>query len=277
MRSVQRYFRLLQWLIGPLFLFLAAAPLAPAQDFVRQQIGTTNYTTPLLQQRYNSQAFNPPLIFDIGTSGATVKNIFQVVPPTTANTTTFAVTGAGQASTITFPDPGAATGTIPYLEKAQTWTGIQTLQTPNVQLPIIADSTDTTKQLKFTLSGATTGTATTLIVSQTGNISLTAPATAGGIPVVFSCGSTGTGNQSCTPAAANTKTQIFNGQSTLSSNAATITFPSTFTSTTSYFCVANDVTTRANPVQMVPASATTATITNTTGGSDVIQWVCIGS
>jgi hypothetical protein len=41
--------------------------------------------------------------------------------------------------------------------------------------------------------------------------------------------------------------------------------------------VANDVTTRANPVQMVPASATTATITNTTGGSDVIQWVCIGS
>jgi hypothetical protein len=54
-------------------------------------------------------------------------------------------------------------------------------------------------------------------------------------------------------------------------------FPNTFTSTTSYFCVANDVTTRANPVQMVPASATTATITNTTGGSDVIQWVCVGN
>jgi hypothetical protein len=41
--------------------------------------------------------------------------------------------------------------------------------------------------------------------------------------------------------------------------------------------VANDVTTRANVVQMIPASgASTATITNTTGGSDVIQWICVG-
>jgi hypothetical protein len=68
----------------------------------------------------------------------------------------------------------------------------------------------------------------------------------------------------------------YNGTSTLSSNAATITFPVAFTSTTSFNCVANDVTTRANVVQMVPASASTATITNTTGGSDVIQWVCLG-
>lgn|SRR6476660_244715 len=272
MRRVQHNFRLLQWLIGPLFFFLIAAPFAPAQDFVRQQIGTANYTTPLLQQRYNSQAFNPPLIFDIGTSGATVKNIFQVVPPTTANTSTFAVTGAAQATTITFPDPGGATGTIPYLEKAGTWTGVQTLQ-----LPIIGDSTDNTKQLKFALSGATTATATTLTVSQTANVTLTAPANAGGIPIVLSCGSTGSGSQTCTPAAANTKTQLFVGESTLASNAATITFPNAFTSTTSYFCVANDVTTRANPVQMIPASGTTATITNTTGATDVIQWICVGS
>jgi hypothetical protein len=40
--------------------------------------------------------------------------------------------------------------------------------------------------------------------------------------------------------------------------------------------VANDVTTRANVVQMIPASGATATITNTTGGSDVIQWICVG-
>jgi hypothetical protein len=99
--------------------------------------------------------------------------------------------------------------------------------------------------------------------------------TAGSVANVYSCGATGV-NQSCSPAAADGKAQIFNGQSTLSSNAATITFPSAFTSTTSYFCVANDVTTRANPVQMIPASGTTATITNTTGGSDVIQWICIG-
>jgi hypothetical protein len=110
-----------------------------------------------------------------------------------------------------------------------------------------------------------------------GSVSQVLPDYAAALPAVFSCGSTGTGSQTCAPATANGKTQIYNGQSTLSSNAATITFPNTFTSTTSYFCVANDVTTRANPVQMVPASATTATITNTTGGSDVIQWVCVGN
>lgn len=97
---------------------------------------------------------------------------------------------------------------------------------------------------------------------------------------VLSCGNTGTGNQTCAPAAsgANLRAPItYVGESTLSSNAATITFPVGYTSTTSYFCVANDVTTRANPVQMVPASATTATITNTTGASDVIQWICTGN
>jgi hypothetical protein len=76
------------------------------QDFVKQQIGTTNYTIPLFQQRYSSQAFNPPLIFDVGTS-STTKNIFQVVPPTTTNTYSFAVTAPAAAITTTFPDPGA--------------------------------------------------------------------------------------------------------------------------------------------------------------------------
>jgi hypothetical protein len=254
-----------------LVLLAFACATAFGQDFVRQQIGTTPYVTPALQLRLSSLAFNPPLIFDVST-GATVKNIFQVVPPTNANTFTLAVTAPGQASVVTFPDPGAATATATYLEKAQTWTGVQTLA-----LPLIADSTDTTKQLKFALAGATTGTATTLTVSQAGNITLTAPGTTGGIPVAFSCGNTGTGSQTCAPAAANTKTQFFIGESTLSTNAATITFPTAFTSTTSYFCVANDVTTRANPVQMIPASGTTATITNTTGASDVIQWMCAGS
>ena len=95
--------------------------------------------------------------------------------------------------------------------------------------------------------------------------------------MVLSCGSTGSGNQTCTPGAVNGKQQIYVGESTLSGNGATITFPNTFTSTTSYFCIGQDVTTRANPVQMVPASGTTATITNTTGATDVIQWICTGN
>lgn len=141
----------------------------------------------------------------------------------------------------------------------------------------LADGTDVTKQLVINPSGATTATATTLNVSQTVARTLTAPDSTGGLPVVISCGSTGVGNQTCSPAAATVKTQVVNGSSTLSSNAAVITFASAFTSTTSYFCVANDITTRANPVQMLSTSASTATITNTTGASDVIQWICVGN
>jgi hypothetical protein len=66
------------------------------------------------------------------------------------------------------------------------------------------------------------------------------------------------------------------GKSTLASNAQVVTFSTSFTSTSTYQCVANDVTTRANPVQMVQTSASTATITNTTGATDAIQWICVG-
>lgn len=125
---------------------------------------------------------------------------------------------------------------------------------------------------------ATSGTIT--VAPPTGALgtpTVTLPLNTGGVPIVGSCGSTGSGNQTCSPAAASGKTQVYSGSSTLSANAAVITFPTGFTSTTSYQCVANDVTTRANVVQMIPASATTATITNTTGATDVVQWICAGN
>jgi hypothetical protein len=100
----------------------------------------------------------------------------------------------------------------------------------------------------------------------------------GSTGTVLPCGNTGSGNQTCAFAAGTTRGPlIYSGESALSANTATITFPISYTSTTSYFCVGNDVTTRANPVQMVPASASTATITNTTGATDVIQWICVGN
>jgi hypothetical protein len=40
--------------------------------------------------------------------------------------------------------------------------------------------------------------------------------------------------------------------------------------------VANDLTTRANPVQVANTSSSSITITNTTGASDVINYLCTG-
>ncbi len=97
----------------------------------------------------------------------------------------------------------------------------------------------------------------------------------GGLPLLIGCGAT-TGNANCANTASAGTARIYQGQATLASNAAVITFGVAFTSTTTYACVANDVTTRANVVQMVATSSTTATITNTTGASDVIYYICSG-
>lgn len=129
--------------------------------------------------------------------------------------------------------------------------------------------------LKF--DGTTAGTVTTtlnVVDPTTTDKTVLLPNVSGGLPVLLYCGSTGTGDQTCTVATA-ASSKIYAGHSTLSSNSAVITFPTAFASTT-YDCVANDVTTRANVVQMVSTSASTATITNTTGASDVINWVCSG-
>jgi hypothetical protein len=68
------------------------------------------------------------------------------------------------------------------------------------------------------------------------------------------------------------------GTYVLSGSTSTITGISpAFTSTTSYNCVANDITTRANPVQAVPASGSSVTITNTTGATDTISMICAGT
>jgi hypothetical protein len=98
----------------------------------------------------------------------------------------------------------------------------------------------------------------------------------GGVPVVIACGATSGATANCANTKTGTTAQVYFGQATLSSNASVITISPGFTSTATYYCEANDVTTRANPVQAVPTSATTFTITDTTGASDVIQWACQG-
>jgi hypothetical protein len=98
----------------------------------------------------------------------------------------------------------------------------------------------------------------------------------GGITSAYFCGAT-SGTTTCPNTATAGTARVIGGIATLSSNSAVISAISpAFTSTATFSCVANDITTRANPVQVVQTSSSSITITNTTGASDVINWVCIG-
>lgn len=167
--------------------------------------------------------------------------------------TTFQVSGAG-----------AGVATLQYVNTATSGT---------FTIPSSAADTFVTLAATQTLTGKTLTAPVIATVSNTGTLTL--PSATGGVATTLYCGSTGSGNQTCSPATAAATTKVYAGHSTLASNAAVITFPTAFGSTT-YDCVANDITTRANPVQMISTSSSTATITNTTGASDVINWVCVG-
>lgn len=92
---------------------------------------------------------------------------------------------------------------------------------------------------------------------------------------VLYCGATSGATATCTPSVG-IGARTMAGVATLSSNASVITFSPAFTATTTFSCVGNDITTRANVVQVISTSTTSITITNTTGASDVINWSCVG-
>ena len=77
---------------------------------------------------------------------------------------------ANSDGTLTIsPTTGSVVASI-ALTHANLWTGVQTLE-----LPIIADATDSTKSIGFTLSGATTGAKLTIVSAQTASHNLTIP------------------------------------------------------------------------------------------------------
>lgn len=190
------------------------------------------------------------------TSGASTGTTATIADAVTAN------------RTITLPDPGGAASLF--------YANATTAQNLLVNSFNVADNTDATKQIAFQASGATTATKETVAVAQAANVTVTLPKNAGGIAVVQDCGAGSGATYTCANNAVAATAIAIMGKSTLAANAQVVTFSPGFTSTSTYQCVANDVTTRANPVQMVQTSATSATITNTTGATDAIQWMCLG-
>lgn len=95
------------------------------------------------------------------------------------------------------------------------------------------------------------------------------------LPVVISCGAT-TGNATCANTEGAGNARIVTGIATLASNTAVISGMTPFSTTSSFSCVGNDLTTRANPVQIANTSVSSITLTNSTGASDVINYVCVG-
>jgi hypothetical protein len=92
----------------------------------------------------------------------------------------------------------------------------------------------------------------------------------------YFCGASLAANGACANTAMGATMHWEFGTFLLTGNASTVTGLTAYTSTTTFNCVANDITTRANVVQAIPASTTTVTITNTTGATDLISMICVG-
>lgn len=217
-----------------------------------------------VEAQQSGGAFVPGFNYDI----AGVWNFSGGAPTVTGSGTLVSTTATQTLTNKTLTAPTLTAVTI---------TGTSTIGNGmTITTPVLSGSVTGT----YTLAGTPTITAPTITTPTMSSITntgtLTLPSATGGVPVALDCGATGVGNQTCSAVAATAATKVYAGSSTMSSNAAVITFPVAFAATTSYQCVANDITTRANPVQMVSTSTTTATITNTTGASDVINWICVG-
>lgn len=155
-----------------------------------------------------------------------------------SNSLTFAGT---DSTTMTFP---STSGTVVTLAATQTLTN------KTLTAPVIAT------------------------ITNTGTVTL--PTTTAGVPVALFCGAT-TGSTTCANTSGGATARVFGGIATLASNTAVISSISpAFTSTSTFVCVANDLTTRANPVAIANTSSSSITITNTTGASDVINYICFG-
>lgn len=116
-------------------------------------------------------------------------------------------------------------------------------------------------------------------ISANGAANLTLPQKASsGLPILLDCGAT-TGSAACAATATSTTAIVYIGRATLTSNSAPITFSPAFTSSGTVQCIGSDITTRSNPVTIIPSSGSVVSINNGTSGggaADVVQYTCIG-
>lgn len=200
---------------------------------------------------------------------------------TVSNTLTFAGT---DATVMTFPTTSA---TIARSDAANTYTGVQTMTSPAITTPAFTGAFSGTYNLAGTptvptagigFTNATSGSIT--VAAPTGALAtptVSLPALTGSLPTIYSCGASLAAAGACANTAIASPHFVV-GSFLLSGSTSTVTGVSpAFTSATSWWCTANDITTRANPVQAIPASASSFVITNTTGATDLIQVICFGN
>ena len=195
----------------------------------------------------------------------------------TAATNNFVITPASTSAAriVNMADPGG-TASLAFLNS----TAAQVLTTTTS----VGDSTDQTKLLTVSLSGATTGTATTFALAQTAARTITFPNASITVPGTRSL------NDGTTSTAANTlissTTIIHSGSaplvSTGSASPVTVaTFSPAFTSSTSYVCTASPVggtaAIAAGGIAVSQSSGTTVVFTGPASVSTVINYICVGN
>lgn len=204
----------------------------------------------------------------------------QKVPFTWTSATTVTLTTAPVSKEIinfravsqTLGQPGVKTPSV----TANGYNGDVTITPNGTGAVVLTGGADATKTVKINSNSATAGADLTLSNVAAADITVTLPIQAGALPTAYFCGAT-SGTTTCPNTSTAGTGRVIGGIATLASNSAVISAISpAFTGTTTFACVANDLTTRANPVQVANTSTSSITITNTTGASDVINWVCVG-
>lgn len=177
--------------------------------------------------------------------------------------------GSTSTTTLTNKTLTAPTITAATMTGTSTIAAGMTLTSPAIVSPAITGTSTIANGMTIT---------TPIISSITNTGTVTLPSSTGGIPTAYSCGASLAAAGTCANTSVGAAGKVYSGTFLLAASAsAVVGLSPAFTSSTSYNCVANDITTRANPVQAIPVSGSAFTITNTTGATDLISVICAGS